>query len=1685
MVFDVAWAWFGRALKAAVIWGALAAHSQVLVTTNATWAFRKGLAEPSAPPAAWRDERFDIQSWSSGRAPFYYDTEAVYGGATELADMRNRYTTLYLRREFEVGSAADVASLTLRFYCDDGFALWINGQWVTNYNHAGVDYGFSAVASANASEPIVWLGVTIPGPFPYLHTGTNTLAVQAFNVSRTSSDFIFDLELKATLSDRQSPTVVAVDPPPGDVSSLRTVTVTFSEPVAGIGFSDLLINQRPASAMAGVGAVYTFTFDPVAEGVADITWDAGAGIHDFANPPNRFDGSVSRWAYTVVDRMPPEVIEVNPPPSVIVRGLDQIEVRFNEPVAGVEAGDLALNGAEALSVTGTGAGPYLFRFSSPSAGTARLSWRDNHGIRDHASTPNAFVGGSWVVTVDPDAVLPSVRISEWLAGYSGEAGLHDEDDELQDWIELENLTDTPVNLKGWSLTDDAQDPGLWVLPDTVLAPRGFVVVFASGKDRRGDDTRGRRHTNFKLGLEGEYLGLYNAESPRRVVSEVAPVFPALRPDVSGGLDDQGQLRIFAVPTPGAANLGDSLDGVVPPVDFSATRGVFDAPFELTLSCARKGAEIRYTTDGSEPGIATGIRYTAPLQVGNTLTLRAAAFQQGALASPSVTHSYLFPAHAVHQTDTPTGLPAQWLDTQGRAWTADYGMDPEVVDALAYKDRMVEALKSLPIVSLVAKPADLFDNTTGIYPKSQARGPSWERPASVEFISSGNEESFQANCGIQMQGNSVRDPVKTAKHSFRLVFKGDYGPPKLHFRIFPDSPIDEFDTLILRADFNNSWMHWNGAQRPRGQRIRDAWMKDSQRAMGGLASHSRFFHLYLNGLYWGVYDATERPDAAFAASYLGGSKADFDVMNEGQVVDGTAAAYNAMRAIDNLASDEQYAKIKEYLDVPGYIDYVLLHFYVGHEDWFTDKNWYAIRRRAPGQGYRYLSWDGEMILSGADLNIVTRTDQPSNLHPKLRENAQYRLDFADRVQRHFFQGGALTPETAAARYDRWASRVSLAMIAESARWGDYRRDVHPYSSGPYVLYTVDEHFAKERNRLLTQYFPARTRTVLTQLRAAGLYPATAVAPEFNATGGTVVPGFRLTMSVPTGTVFFTTNGQDPRLPFEGTVAASAQAYQSAVVLDQSMVVKARARVGSEWSALSEAIFEVGELGPSIAITEIHYRPSGGSPYEFLELANFGRTPLDVGGFSLEGVRYVFPPGTILQPNTVVLLASAASPTAFAGRYPGVPVFGWFEGELANGGERIAVLDRDGRSVTSLKYRIDEGWPDLQRHAGSSIELVDPVEDPGAAASWQSSKAAVGTPGIVARRSSLPEVRINEVSTTGDVLGSDWVELVHRGMEPVDMSGWILTDHGNASAFVFPVGTLLAPGSFLLIRCDGGPAVDGEWHASFSLDAEGETLSLLNASQERVDAVSFGPQAAGFTLARLGGDGGWRVAKPTPGAENLEQEIGSWLSIRINEWLANAPPDADDWIELYNADASVPVDLRSGWLTMDSDAFRIRSPTVLGPLSFLVLAADGRTDPGHLDFRLPALGGAIGLHDAQAVRVDRVAYAHHDEGVSEGRMPDGGDAFQLFRRPTPGTGNSTVILRPPRMEIVAVDRVQWTLRIQGAAGYPHRMEASVDLKSWQLLGTTVPAASPFTWTLPITGAEATRFLRVSVFHNGNSP
>jgi len=1441
------------------------------------------------------------------------------------------------------------------------------------------------------------------------------------------------------------PTVVNVSPAFGNVGALTQVTVVFSEPVINVAPSDLLVAGNPAISVIGAGTTYTFTLErQPGYGTVLVNWDGGHGIYDLETPANRFDETApsANWQYNLVDVTAPAVLGSTPAAGVSVRQLTQIEVSFSEGVLGVDAADLLVNGSPAGGLSVIGGGRYLFTFAQPAGGNVLITWAAGHGIRDFASPANTFTAGSWNYTLDPNLGLAKIRINEFTTSNINTNRLKDEDGDTSDWIEIWNHGNTTVNLGGYSLTDDNDDPGKWVFPATNLAAGQFIVVFASAKDRKTLTVATNRfHTNFKLNVYGNYLGLFNAELPRVAITEFAPKYPEQRNDYSYGYDSADTLKYFVTPTPGAVNGPSVIAGFAPPVHFNVERGLFDSPFTLILNDAMADATIRYTLDGTEPTEVAGLVYAAPLTISNTTVLRAAAFKPGVLPSLTVTHTYLYLDQVVQQPNRPAGFPTNWGPNgsfTGGVVPADYemDMDPLRVDpnnAASPIDpvkmqRLKDGLRELPTVSIVMKTDDIF-GTAGLYQRSAVEvttKPDNKKPCSVEMILPDGTTAFATTCGIDLHGNASRNPIKNPKHGFKLKFRGEFGPSSLNYRLFEDSPVEEFDDLILRADFGSSWRHWSdvsteglGAfQRTRATRTRDAWFKDAMRDMGGLASHNRFFHLYLNGLYWGTYEFSEQPTVTFAKTALGGTDTDFDIIDQGTLQGGTINAYNAMLALPAATTLAQYEQYSQHLNLPEFTDYMLMHFFIGHQDWSTtvNKNWYAIRKRVPGaEGtFRYIPWDGENFLLNEDINRVTVTTPPSGLHTKLDDSPEYRLFFADRVHRSMVApGGALTPAANVARWKKWQAVMDKPIVAESVRWGDYRRDVHPYQNGVYQLYTRENHWLAENNRMMG-YFSNRNATVLTQLRNAAMYPSVS-APAFSQHGGLVAHGFNLTMTA-SNTINFTLDGTDPRVYGTGAISPAAQVYGGAVTLSNAVVVKARARFGTNWSALCEAAFTTDVLSSPLRITEIMYNPIGGEGYEFIELQNVSSTVINVSYYSIDYIGYIFPPDSLLQPGQVIVLAPSAS-GVWDARYPGVPVFGRFNNKLDNGGEKLGIRDAAGRLLWSVDYDDENGWPKSADGLGASLEIIDVFGDADAPANWRASTTANGTPGSIgAPPAPSTSIVINELMADS----TDWVEFYNRGNQTVDLAGWSLSDSSNPRKYVFP-STNVPPGGYVLVWMFYPTGPTNDLFAGFGLGRNGQSLFLYDAGTNLVDSVAFGIQLTNYSIGRVNDQ--WQLNQPTPRAANVVAATAPTSNLILNEWRPVQQSGERSWIELHNRSVTAPVALDGIYFGVSNALSQLGALSYIPAGGFVKFTADGDPGANNLDFGLAPSGETIVLYSETGVELDRVTFGLLPDGVSQGRFPDGAANIVNFTS-SQSPGASNYLLAPwggPLLsEVLAINR-----------------------------------------------------------------
>ncbi|MBN1670947.1 MAG: CotH kinase family protein, partial [Kiritimatiellae bacterium] len=634
--------------------------------------------------------------------------------------------------------------------------------------------------------------------------------------------------------------------------------------------------------------------------------------------------------------------------------------------------------------------------------------------------------------------------------------------------------------------------------------------------------------------------------------------------------------------------------------FSKARGFYDTTFSVQVSSATAGATIRYTTDGSKPtgSYGTILANGGSVSISRTTCLRAVGAKGGMTDSTSFTATYIFLNHVLTQT-RPAGYPTKWgaggwiSSWDGRA---DYDMDPVIVNDTRYKSRIRNDLKAIPSLSVAIHRDDMF-GVSGIIHKGGGGGGqnTIEREISAELICPDGRPGFQINCGMKSHTHV------TFKRSFRLLFKNNYGSStKLEYPIFERAPQNRssaagsFGKLTLRAGMNYNWAGWKDGDLLQTTYARDQWVRDTQIAMRGLGSHGTFMHLYINGLYWGVYNVVERPDARFMADYRGGGKGDWFAANHAGDITGNDDRWDSLHSFAqsrDLSAASDYSTLKNYLNTEAFADYILMNCYAGIEDW-AGNNFYAFNRNNPVQPAEYLAWDGELTWNtrygypGAWIyKALLGTNDRYNDAPMCKlwraitRNRDFITEFSDRIYKHCFNGGALTESNAKARWNAICNYVEPAIVGESARWGDAMKNL----GHSFPRFTLDDHWRPARNRV-TSYMTGNPADMVSVARASGYYPSID-PPTYSQHGGTVAAGFQLRISerAGAGTLYYRTDGQDPRVSGGGIRSGTASSDASTTIgLNNTVTVMTRSKTGATWSALAEAKFTVtGTIVPAPA------------------------------------------------------------------------------------------------------------------------------------------------------------------------------------------------------------------------------------------------------------------------------------------------------------------------------------------------------------------------------------------------------------------------------------------------------------------------------------------------------------------------
>jgi len=1126
-------------------------------------------------------------------------------------------------------------------------------------------------------------------------------------------------------------------------------------------------------------------------------------------------------------------------------------------------------------------------------------------------------------------------INEVMA--ANDSTITDNKGEYEDWIEIYNPGSESINIGGMYITDDLNDPGKWQIPtnaptQTTIAAHGYLLLWADD-----ETTEGPNHVGFKLDKAGESVGLYR--NNLALVDSI--VFGEQFSNMSYGAYTDGteNWRYMGIPTPGAANSQGYL-GLVDDVEISHSHGFYDTNFVVELFCEDADATIKYTLDGNTPTDTVGLTYnpSTRIPITGTTCLRAAAFRAGYKASTVNTATYIFLSNVRNQNATyavSKGFPVTW-----DIGFTDYEMDPVVLNDPCYSSKFEAAMKAIPTISLVTDMKYLFDPSTGIYVNPWE---SIENPASIEYFDPCTSSDFQINAGLRLVGNQSKGPEYTSKHSLRIFFKSEFGPSELEFPLFLNTGAKRLNNLSLRANYHWGWLCdiWSS---PRAQYLKDTFAQDTMRDMGWLSPDARFVHVYLNGLYWGLYQASERPDGPFLAEHLGGQREDYDAIEgtiEGvggvEVKEGQRDSWDYMRSLlapfsySNPVTASAYTEFAQHVDVAQMCDYIIYTTFVTNWDWGS-KNWYAGSTRNPSDvngppkdKWKFYTWDAEIAIwehtQFHEFPFYDYYDKgPGNMHNALHNNPQYNRILGDRVHKHLFNNGAMTSQKNISRYQVRAEQIENAVLGESVRWGDF---LHDFKDANAPLYTP-AYWDNERDRLtnpshpiedgwIGPFFPNRTTWLVTNgYTSRGFYP-TVAAPVFSQFGGEKTAGSTVTITGG-GAIKYTTDGREP-IDYGTTIASGGT-----VTINNSLTLKARAYYSGslKWSALNEANFSVGPVKDKLRITELMYHPTEPNDpcQEYVELKNIGTTTLNLNLVRFtEGIHFTFGPNTLAAGDQILVVEDI---NAFVAKYgSGKNIAGQYTGNLANNGEHIRLEDAIGRTILDFNYA--DNWQDATDGEGFSLNIFDANTDANnwnRPESWAASKYAGGTPdtddsALLKERS----IAINELLAHQDAYPEDWIELKNTTASAINIGNWYLSDDAeNLTKYRIKAGTILGAGQYLVLSEDanfGASSSDTGKITAFAFSEYGETAYLtssdgtvLTGYREKEDFdASENSVAFGRYQKSTGSYNFVAMSSNTPGAANAYPKVGP---VVINEIMYN-PPDVNgqnsEYIELRNTTGSV--------------------------------------------------------------------------------------------------------------------------------------------------------------------------------------
>lgn len=590
-----------------------------------------------------------------------------------------------------------------------------------------------------------------------------------------------------------------------------------------------------------------------------------------------------------------------------------------------------------------------------------------------------------------------------------------------DWIELYNGSDKNINLSDYRITDDTGNLEKYALPNRKLAPGEYCVLLLS-KDAT-NLPEGYPVLPFALSSEGEQLYL----SRDGIVEDYAQV-PSLSPDISWGrTGNSARMTLLAEPTPGEVNAGAVEMSVMPAA--AIPQGVYDSVEYLDVALLGEG-EIYYTTDCEHPS-EEGIRYTGPIRLTETTVIRAVCREKGKLESQVLTLAYL-----INEND------------------------------------------SLPVVSVVAEPDDLFDEYTGMYtkgPNASSAPPyfganywmDWERPASISLFET-DGSGFTASCGIKIFGAYTRS---LPKKSLACMFRDSYGDGELRYPLFGESSLDTYESIILRSAGQDAFQ----------ARMRDVLVTSLIGEATDMAVQQyKPVVVYLNGQYWGLHYIREKLNENYVAGHYNVTPDWVTFLEDAGWRNQDYRALIDYVMEHDMRRQEHYDYVCSKIDVDSYLDFYLAQMWIAN----TDNGNVKYFRIDDGKwtwcmfdtDLSFLEYSLDTVKDGLDEGTLDKTDLTGKAFAaRMIHNEAFREKFLTRLA--WQMNNIWTEDNILARISEIEAQIGEDLKKDCERWG-YR-----YTDWQTHVERVRT-FARERNAYMLKYVQSYFGLTDEEMRAYG-------------------------------------------------------------------------------------------------------------------------------------------------------------------------------------------------------------------------------------------------------------------------------------------------------------------------------------------------------------------------------------------------------------------------------------------------------------------------------------------------------------------------------------------------------------------------------------------------------------------------